>query len=147
MSLPPKVSTIFANGAYQLSPRLCLVTDCGVAMVVPGYISPVKLSPPHTKRPHVPLVLPMCVGPVEVEKAHTAHPVETGTTTARKRVVLQENSGHNLLVLAEVRRGNRAGSNERDYGVGIHHVLQKSMPIAIRWPMLCLPSLKIILYL
>jgi hypothetical protein len=75
----------------------------------------------HTKRPHVPLVLPLCVDPAEEEKAHTAHPVETGTTTARRREVLRESSGHNLLVLVEALPENRAGvcamgSNMQDVG-------------------------------
>jgi len=49
----------------------------------------------------------MSADPVE-EKVHIAHHVETGMTTARRRVVPRASSGRSLLVLAEVHPENRA---------------------------------------
>jgi hypothetical protein len=129
------------NGACQFSLPLCLGTDRGV--VVPGCISPLKLFLLHTKRPHVPLVLPLCVDPVEeAEKAHIVHPVETGTTTARRREVLRESSGHNLLVLVEahpeIRADVCAGIEHAGCGIGsVCHVLLQSLVCPLQYAGLC----------
>jgi hypothetical protein len=111
----------------------------------PGCTYPPKSFLLHTKRLHVPLAPPMSADPVE-EKVHIAHLVETGMTTARRRVVPRASSGRSLLVLAEVHRENRAtvyAGIEREglLGSTLCGVLEKSsMPTVICQLVLCLPK-------
>lgn len=72
-----------------------------------GCTSPPRSYPPHTKKPHVPLVPPVSAQEEE-EMELTAHLVEIGTTTARRRVVPLASSGRNSLVLDGVHQESRS---------------------------------------